>query len=82
MRCGGSASIRAPFSAMEPEVIGKRPLMRLNRVVLPAPFGPMTAWRSPRATCRLTPRMISVGPKFFRTSRSSIALAALIPPRP
>ena len=33
----------------------RSPLMALNRVVLPAPFGPMTATTSPVATVRLTP---------------------------
>ena len=30
---------------MVPGETGKRPLIRLNRVVLPAPLGPMMAWR-------------------------------------
>ena len=43
MRCGSSPSMRVPFRVMLPDVIGKRPLIRLNSVVLPAPFGPMIA---------------------------------------
>ena len=54
--------------------LGKtRPLMRLNSVDLPAPLGPMMATRSPGATARLAPRMISVLPKLLRKSRSSSA---------
>ena len=55
-------------------VIGsKRPLMRLNSVLLPAPFGPMTATRSPLFTARLTPRMMAVLPKLLVTLASSNA---------
>ena len=43
MRCGGSPSSRVASSRISPEVIGKRPLIRLNSVVLPAPFGPISA---------------------------------------
>ena len=70
MRCGGSPSSRVASSRISPEVIGNRPLIRLNSVVLPAPFGPISAWRSPAATFMLTPRMISVWPKFLVTSVS------------
>src|SRR5215470_20031707 len=45
--------------------------MRLKSVDLPAPFGPIRAWRWPRFTMRSTPRMISVSPNDFRTFRSS-----------
>ena len=33
----------SPSNAMRPSVGGKKPEMTLNSVVLPAPFGPMTA---------------------------------------
>src|SRR5262245_66674673 len=45
--------------------------MRLKSVDLPAPFGPMRAWRWPRFTTRSTPRMISVSPNDFVRFRSS-----------
>ena len=61
---------------MSPEVLPKRPLMRLNSVLLPAPLGPMMATRSPGFTARLAPRMICVLPKLLRTSRSSTAYSA------
>ena len=58
-------------AAIVPEVTESAPLIRLNSVVLPAPLGPIMAWRSPRGMSRSTPRMISVGPKLLRTPRSS-----------
>ena len=39
-----------PSKVMVPEVGGKNPLIRLKKVVLPAPFGPMIAHSSPFAT--------------------------------
>ena len=33
----------SPFSSMVPELTGNRALIRLNKVDLPAPFGPMMA---------------------------------------
>jgi hypothetical protein len=53
---------------MSPVLMPKRPLIRLNSVLLPAPLGPMMATRSPCFTDRLAPRMISVLPKLLRTS--------------
>src|SRR5581483_11642249 len=66
--CGSRLVMSSPLSSMRPEVSGKRPLMRLNSVDFPAPFGPMMAWRSPRAMLRLTPLMIEVRPKLLCTS--------------
>ncbi len=65
--------MRWPLSRISPALAPKRPLIRLKSVLLPAPFGPITATRSPGCTLRLAPRMISVRPKFLRTSRSSSA---------
>ena len=72
--------MRLPCSRISPPLLPKRPLIRLNKVLLPAPFGPITATRSPGITARLAPRMISVRPKLLRTSRSSIAGAAAVMP--
>ena len=44
--------MRLPLSTMSPLVGPKRPLIRLNSVDLPAPFGPMIATRSPGVTAR------------------------------
>jgi hypothetical protein len=42
--------MRSPFRRISPALGAKRPLMRLNSVDLPAPFGPMIATRSPART--------------------------------
>jgi hypothetical protein len=52
-----------PFSRIEPREGWNRPEIRLNRVDLPAPFGPMIACRSPGAMSSYTPLMIFAGPK-------------------
>src|SRR3954452_14376072 len=45
-----------PKSSIRPEVGGMSPLMTLNSVVFPAPFGPRMARRSPGAMSRSTSR--------------------------
>src|SRR4051794_9293108 len=52
MSCGMRPSMRSPASAIRPWSIGTKPLMALNRVVLPAPLGPITATTSPAETRR------------------------------
>src|SRR5690348_6839065 len=54
MRCGGTPVMSRPPSSTRPAVGCKCPVMRLNSVDLPAPFGPMTAAIWPSATARLT----------------------------
>jgi hypothetical protein len=49
------------------------PLIRLNKVDLPAPFGPIKACRSPFMMLRLTSRITEVLPKLFCTPRNSTA---------
>jgi hypothetical protein len=46
------AVMSRPSNAMVPDVGGKKPLIRLKNVVLPAPFGPMIARSSPLPTVR------------------------------
>src|ERR1044071_1556512 len=41
---------------MRPALGSRNLVSRLNTVVLPAPFGPISAWIVPRRTCRSTPR--------------------------
>ena len=53
---------------MSLDVGANEPDIRWNSVDLPAPLGPMTAWRSPARTARFTPRMICASPKDLRTS--------------
>src|SRR6218665_1597788 len=77
---GASPLMRWPFSSTSPLLGTKRPLIRLNSVDLPAPLGPMMAPRSPGATAKLAPRMISVLPKLLRRSRSSSAGPASFAP--
>src|SRR3984957_17012634 len=60
MRCGGVPAIDSPSSLIDPEVIGKRPVMQLNAVGLPAPLGPIIDRISPRSRLKLT----------FETARS------------
>jgi len=45
-----------PNSSTCPALDGKIPVIRLNSVVLPAPFGPMIALRSPGMILNVTPR--------------------------
>src|SRR5262245_2875438 len=52
----GSVVTSRPRSSIRPDVAGKSPQITLNRVVLPAPFGPRIARRSPSATSRSTSR--------------------------
>src|SRR5262252_4399472 len=54
-----------------PEVAGKIPVIKLNRVVLPAPFGPMMALRSPGMILSVTSRTARRPPKLFESARSS-----------
>src|SRR5437763_75399 len=51
------------------------------RVVLPAPFGPMSAWTSPALTERLTASVATTPPKCFDRLRSS-SMAAKQPGDP
>ena len=85
--CGDWVVMSSPFRRIARTSAWKRPLMRLNSVDLPAPFGPMIACRSPAAMSSVTPRMICAGPKLLWTSfsesarhaRPSLALRAAAP---
>src|SRR5262245_16066511 len=51
MRSNGGCSVTSsPKNRTRPAVAGKSPVITLNSVVLPAPFAPITARRSPAAT--------------------------------
>src|SRR6185436_16848004 len=51
---------------------GRRlPASWLMKVVLPAPFGPMTAWVSPSATSKSMPSVARSAPKFLTSPRTS-----------
>ena len=49
IRFGGSPVMSSPSNRMRPEVGRSTPVRQLKKVLLPAPFGPMTARISPRA---------------------------------
>src|SRR3954447_25806250 len=61
---------------MVPEVGRKSPVTQLNSVVLPAPFDPSTARRSPGRTVRVISVKAASAPNSRVTPRSSSALAA------
>src|SRR4051812_25778054 len=52
----GTSPTSSPSNSIVPEVAGMSPEMTLKSVVLPAPFGPRMARRSPCATSRSTSR--------------------------
>src|SRR5581483_297772 len=69
-----------PNSSIVPELGGKSPAITLNSVVLPAPFGPRIARRSPGTTSRSTSRNACRPPKrrpTLRVRRAGTALAAV-----
>ena len=45
--CGGMCVMRSPASITSPASGRSTPVSRLMSVVLPAPFGPISAWRAP-----------------------------------
>src|ERR1700734_4261781 len=49
-RAGNSPLMSWPSKRMRPDVGLKNPVIRLKKVVLPAPFGPMMARSSPGST--------------------------------
>src|SRR5215510_832614 len=70
-----------PLKRMRPRVGVRKWVRRLKHVVLPAPFGPMSAWIVPRRTSRLTswtatkPRNSLVSPS---VRRMTSALARVV----
>src|SRR5512132_3084731 len=55
------------------------PEICLMKVVLPAPFGPITAWVSPSRTSKSTPSVASSAPKDLRSLRVSRSRLAMFP---
>src|SRR5262245_21404808 len=73
-----------PSSVMSPEEGCSAPLMRLTSVVLPAPFGPIRAVRSPGARPKVTSEATTSPPKLLHsrlTCRSS-TMARASPRKP
>src|ERR1051326_1316107 len=67
----GQAVTSWPNSSTLPSLAGRIPVIRLNSVVLPAPFGPMIALRSPGMIFRSTPRTACRPPKLLHRPASS-----------
>ncbi len=73
----GSRVMSRPNSAIEPLSGASSPVMRLNKVVLPAPFGPMISRRSPGSTLRLTLVVTRKPPNdLLKLSTTSAVMAA------
>src|SRR5262249_18289093 len=74
-----------PNSSIRPAVTGNAPATRLNSVVLPAPFGPMSARRSPGRTASSTPSTARSPPNALetrsrRSANGSLRAASLTGP--
>src|SRR5690606_31315972 len=72
----GAPVMSVPLRTMRPALGLRSPVSRLNRVVLPAPFGPRTAMISPRRTDRETSLRIRTPP--MATPRPWVSRMALI----
>ena len=68
-RWAGARVTSRPKSEMAPSDTGSVPEIRLKSVVLPAPFGPMRARRSPARTLSVTPSTAWSPPKRSRDAR-------------
>ena len=65
-----------PSSMMRPAVGLSTPVSRLITVVLPAPFGPISAWRAPFSTASETSCAATMPPKRF--SRPMVSRIAIV----
>ena len=72
--CGGSVVTSSPKKRTVPDVGGKSPVTQLSSVVLPAPFDPSTARRSPGRTLSVISVSAASAPNIRLTPRNSIAL--------
>src|SRR5206468_4629331 len=70
-RYGGRPSMRSPRNEIVPESASWRPQIVSNRVVLPAPFGPISATMPARAITRSTPSRAAMPPKRLRRLSTS-----------
>src|ERR1035441_8006518 len=71
-RCsGGNPVMSRPSSRMRPRSGRRMPVTRLNRVDLPAPFGPMMPSASPRASDKSMSLATTIMPNAFETDFSS-----------
>src|SRR6202161_2280712 len=71
-RCSGAKAVMSrPFSRMRPRSGRSMPVMRLNKVDLPAPFGPMMPSASPRASDKSMSLATTIMPNALETDFSS-----------
>src|SRR5262245_10768040 len=68
---GACPSMRSPAKVMVPSLGANTPAIMLNSVVLPAPFGPITAKMAPSGTAKLTSCTARRPEKFFDTPEIS-----------
>src|SRR3954469_24838889 len=66
----------APLKMMRPLSVASTPEIWPISVVLPAPFGPISACTSPRVTSSVRSSVATTPPKRFETLRSSSTAAA------
>src|SRR5215470_6175516 len=69
--CGGRPTIELPSKRMSPSSGSYTPVIRLKRVVLPAPFGPITLTISFSSTWKSSSEITCRPPKAFETPLSS-----------
>src|SRR5439155_500830 len=60
-----------PLSRIAPAVGRRTPVKRSTNVVLPAPFGPIRAWRAPASSRKLISRAAASAPKLRQSARVS-----------
>jgi hypothetical protein len=78
--CDGSPLISLPSNRIVPLSRATSPVIRLNSVVLPEPFGPITLTSSPAVTVRSIPSAAATPPnRFVSPSISSSGRAAAAP---
>ena len=66
-RCGlrDRGDVAAVEQHLRPRVGGSTPVSRLTKVVLPAPLGPISAWRAPASSRKSMSRAAASAPKFL-----------------
>src|SRR6266480_3178651 len=69
--------MRCPPNRTTPPDARAYPLIRLNAVVLPAPFGPISAVIEPRSTSNVAPSTAATPPKCFASPSTSRIGASL-----
>src|SRR5437879_3043985 len=77
MRCAGRPPTSSPRNLIRPALGARSPDSRFKNVVLPAPFGPITACTPPARKARLTPST-AVNPPNRRYNASVCRMMSLI----